>query len=61
MQLMSKFELKNELTCFYSRHSFESIESWIKELKMNSSPDIKIFLIGNKSDLEEHREVQFSE
>lgn len=28
---------------------------------MNSSPDIKIFLIGNKSDLEEHREVQFSE
>ena len=28
---------------------------------MHSSPDIKIFLVGNKSDLEEQREVQFSE
>ena len=29
----------------------------MKELKTNSSPDIKIFLIGNKLDLEENREV----
>ena len=28
---------------------------WIKDLKLNSSPDIKLFLIGNKSDLENER------
>ena len=28
---------------------------------MHSCPDIKIFLVGNKSDLEEQREIQFSE
>ena len=37
--------------------SFESIDQWLKELKLNSSPDIKIFLIGNKIDLEDKREV----
>jgi GTPase SAR1 family protein len=30
---------------------------WLRELRHFSSPDIKIFLIGNKSDLEEKREV----
>ena len=30
---------------------------WLKELKTHASPDIKIFLIGNKIDLEESREV----
>ena len=33
----------------------------MKELKTNSSPDIKIFLIGNKIDLEEHRVVKFEQ
>ena len=28
---------------------------WLKDLKANSSPDVKIFLIGNKVDLEEER------
>ena len=31
---------------------------WLKDLKANSSPDIKIFLIGNKTDLEEHRVIK---
>lgn len=35
--------------------SFENINSWIKELKSHSSPDIKIILVGNKSDLENDR------
>ena len=38
--------------------SFDSIDQWLKELKTNSSPDVKIFLIGNKLDLEENREVE---
>ena len=37
--------------------SFDSIDQWLKELKSNSSPDIKIFLIGNKVDLENQRAV----
>ena len=32
--------------------SFNHIESWLKEIKLQSNPDIKIFLIGNKADLE---------
>ena len=30
----------------------------MKELKSNSSPDIKIFLIGNKLDLEDQRVIK---
>jgi GTPase SAR1 family protein len=33
----------------------------LKDLKSNSNPDIKIFLIGNKSDLEDKREVSKDE
>ena len=42
-------------------NSFDDIDLWIKELKINSSPDIKLILVGNKSDLEERREVQYEE
>ena len=41
----------------YSQKSFDDIDLWLKDLKANSSPDIKIFLIGNKADLEESRIV----
>ena len=41
----------------YSHKSFDDIDLWIKDLKTNSSPDIKIFLIGNKADLEEQRVI----
>ena len=34
---------------------------WIKHLKTYYKPDIKIFLVGNKSDLEEKREVSIEE
>ena len=37
--------------------SFDDLDLWIKDLKMNSSPDIKIFLIGNKSDLNDERVI----
>ena len=33
------------------------MDLWLKDLKANSSPDIKIFLIGNKSDLEDQRKI----
>ena len=40
-----------------SNESFYHIESWLKDIKQQSNPDVKIFLIGNKADLGEEREV----
>ena len=37
--------------------SYNHIEFWLQEIKTQSSPDIKLFLIGNKIDLEENRKV----
>ena len=34
---------------------------WLKELKTHANPDIKIFLIGNKIDLEDQRKVTTEE
>ena len=42
----------------YSKKSFEDVDLWLKDLKSNSNPDIKIFLIGNKADLEEKRVIE---
>ena len=39
----------------YSAKSFDDIDLWIKDLRQNSSPDVKVFLIGNKADLEDSR------
>ena len=44
-----------------SKESFTHIETWLKEVKLQSNPDIKRFLIGNNADLEDQREVQLSE
>ena len=39
------------------KETFDSVEKWLNELKLNGDPDIVTFLIGNKNDLEESREV----
>ena len=59
MQSTSKIKniFINYLIIYYSKKSFEDIDLWLKDLKSNSNPDIKIFLIGNKADLEDKREV----
>ena len=54
-QRVSKF---NNINLIHSEKSFNSVDLWLKDLKANSSPDIKIFLIGNKTDLEEHRVIK---
>ena len=41
----------------FSEKSFNDIDAWLKDLKTNSSPDIKVFLIGNKCDMENARKV----
>ena len=41
----------------YSQKSYDDVDLWLKDLKANACPDIKIFLIGNKADLEEKRVI----
>ena len=43
------------------KSSFEHIKNWLDSVKENSTKNIKIILIGNKSDLEDKREVTFQE
>ena len=40
-----------------SLESFSNIEMWLRELRTHSNPDAKVFLIGNKIDLEQERKV----
>ena len=40
-----------------SQISFNNIENWLNEIKSQSNPETKIFLIGNKIDLEDQRQV----
>ena len=40
-----------------SKDSFDNIEMWLRELRTNSNPDAKAFLIGNKNDLEKERKI----
>ena len=37
--------------------TFDNIEKWIGDLKVNGDENIIIFLVGNKSDLNDNREV----
>ena len=40
-----------------NKESFEHAENWLSDLKSQANPDVRIFLIGNKCDLEESRQV----
>ena len=44
-----------------SKESFLHINQWLKEIKIHSHPDVKIILIGNKSDLDDNRKVSKEE
>ena len=44
-----------------SRDSFDNLNIWLKELKTHSNPDAKVFLIGNKCDLDNERKVEKEE
>ena len=43
------------------KKSFTNLNKWLKEIRIQSNPDIKIVLIGNKADLEDKRAVSFEE
>ena len=42
-----------------NKSSFENLKIWLNEIKARANPDIKIFLIGNKIDLEEKRQISY--
>ena len=41
--------------------SYKHLEIWLNEIKTHSNPDVKIFLIGNKIDLEDNRKIETSQ
>ncbi|XP_044041617.1 ras-related protein Rab-19-like [Siniperca chuatsi] len=43
------------------RPTFDSVTHWIKEVELYGASNIVLVLIGNKSDLEQERQVQFEE
>jgi Ras-related protein Rab-2A len=44
-----------------SRESFDNLEGWLNDIRTSGSVDVKMFLIGNKKDLEENRAVTYEE
>ena len=44
-----------------SLDSFENLNSWLIEIEKNASKNVYKILIGNKSDLEEKREVSYEQ
>ena len=41
-----------------NKESFNHVENWLNDLKNQSNPDVRIFLVGNKADLEDDRKVK---
>ena len=44
-----------------NRNSYEHAENWLNDLKNQSNPSVRVFLIGNKCDLEANRAVSIEE
>ncbi len=40
-----------------NKESFNHVENWLNDLKGQANKDVRIFLVGNKADLEEERKV----
>ncbi len=43
------------------RESFSAIENWMNEVEKHASDNISRILVGNKSDMEDARQVSFDE
>ena len=44
-----------------SRKTFENVDKWIGEIKERTTDDVKLIIIGNKTDLNNEREVKSEE
>ena len=45
------------LIYLYRQNSFNNVQEWVKEIKDNTDLDVIIYLVGNRADLDETREV----
>ena len=63
--LISNFYRNSSLACLLyaidNKESFLHAETWLNDLKSQANPDVRIFLVGNKADLEEERKVSKEE
>ena len=63
--LISNFYRNSSLACLLyaidNKESFNHAEGWLNDLKSQANPDIRVFLVGNKADLEEDRKVSKEE
>ena len=41
----------------YRKQSYDNVNEWVKEIQDNTDQDVIIYLVGNRVDLEEMREV----
>ena len=41
--------------------TFGGLGEWLREVRQHAAEDVQVYLIGNKSELNDQREVQFSE
>ena len=50
---------KVALACYAidDKASFKALDSWVDDLKQNADPSVIIFIVGNKCDLDNNREV----
>jgi len=39
--------------------TFDNLRSWLHEIKQHAAADVRVYLIGNKSELDSQREVLF--
>ena len=44
-----------------NRESFEKIIDWVAEIRNNTSNDVALFLVGNKTDLSNERQISYQE
>jgi len=45
----------------FSLESFDRLTSWLTDARQLSRPDVSVIAVGNKSDLKEHRAINFLE
>ena len=39
--------------------TFMNLSEWLKEIRQHGNEDVRIYLIGNKSEMEDDREVSY--
>ena len=59
--LISNFYRNSSLALILYKESFQHAENWLNDLKNQSNPNVRVFLVGNKSDLEDERVISKEE